>query len=88
MKKKQWERRETRRTAEEIRIKLNEIESDARLHYKTALVEINAPLALIQTDLAAKADALRWVLGLPNRQAVIEKPKRLARKAQTPKRTK
>lgn len=50
------------RSAEEIRAQLIRIEEDDRLHYPTATVWENAPLALIQTNLEARRDVLRWVL--------------------------
>ena len=31
-----------------------EVEADERFHYKTALVEVNAPLALLQVELDTK----------------------------------
>ena len=45
-----------------IRERLDEIESDERLGYEKAPVQINAPLAMIQTELKAKQNVLRWVL--------------------------
>lgn len=47
---------------ESVRERLTEIESDNRLDYEPADVEVNAPLALIQTSLKAQRDTLRWVL--------------------------
>ena len=38
-----------------------EIESDERYHYEPALVEINAPLALIQTSMEAKIQLLNFL---------------------------
>jgi len=52
------------KTAEEIKAKLAEIDADERYHYPPAMVQINAPLALIQVDMAGKANALAWVLGI------------------------
>jgi hypothetical protein len=51
------------KTEKEIRSKIAEIDSDERFHYPVANVVINAPLALIQTDLEAVVAALAWVLG-------------------------
>jgi hypothetical protein len=48
----------------EVRALLKKIESDERLWYKPALVQINAPLALIQVEGETKANMLRWVLGM------------------------
>lgn len=47
---------------------LKEVEADERLHYEPALVQVNAPLALIQVELATRANTLRDVLGLPYRR--------------------
>jgi len=47
---------------DEILAKIKELESDERHGYKPALVQINAPLALIQVEIQGKIDALRWVL--------------------------
>ena len=46
----------------ELRAKLRELRNDERHRYKPALVQINAPLALIQVEIQAKIDALEWVL--------------------------
>ncbi len=50
------------RTEKEIRAKLKEIESDERLSYKPATLEVNAPLALIQLEGHTKINVLEWVL--------------------------
>uniref|UniRef100_A0A6M3M872 Uncharacterized protein n=1 Tax=viral metagenome TaxID=1070528 RepID=A0A6M3M872_9ZZZZ len=50
------------KTEKEVEEKLGELLADDRLSYAPALVDINAPLALIQTDLEAKVTILRWVL--------------------------
>ena len=50
------------RTEEEIREKIAVIDADKRLKGKLALVQINAPLALIQCSLATQRDILEWVL--------------------------
>jgi hypothetical protein len=52
------------KSAQEIAEKLREICSDERLSYPAASVFVNAPLALIQTDLEAKRRILQWVLDL------------------------
>ncbi len=44
---------------------LKEIESDERLHYKSADIYTNAPLALEQLALETKSDVLRHILGKP-----------------------
>jgi len=50
------------KTAKVIKEKLREIEADERLSYTPANVFSNAPLALIQMELVAKRDTLKWVL--------------------------
>jgi hypothetical protein len=50
------------KTEKEIRQRLLEIESDERLSYEPALVEVNAPLALTQCSLGSQRDILKWVL--------------------------
>lgn len=45
-----------------IRKRLREVESDERLRYPPARVDINAPLALVQVDLKAERRALRFAL--------------------------
>jgi len=50
------------KTEEEIRERLEAIEEDERLGYPPAAVQINAPLALIQTSLGTERDTLKWVL--------------------------
>lgn len=47
---------------EKVEERLAEIEADDRLGYDDADVQVNAPLALIQTSLKAKRDALRFAL--------------------------
>lgn len=56
------------KTEPEIERELEKIECDVRLQYDAARIETNTPLALIQLSLKTKADALRWVLGLPRRE--------------------
>jgi hypothetical protein len=46
----------------EIRKRLTEIENDERLSYPPATIQVNAPLALIQTQLETASTYLRWVL--------------------------
>ena len=50
------------RSAKVIKRKIAELDADERHHYPPALVEVNAPLALIQVEIGAKIAALRWVL--------------------------
>ena len=50
------------RTEKELKKKLAELKNDERHKYKPALVEINAPLALVQVSIQAKIDTLEWVL--------------------------
>lgn len=50
------------KTESEIRKRLAKILADERLSYPPACWQINAPIALIQTALESKRDALRWVL--------------------------
>jgi hypothetical protein len=47
---------------QEIEKKLAELEADERLSYPPATVYVNAPLALVQTELESKVAALKWVL--------------------------
>lgn len=42
--------------------KLKKLELDDRLKGKPAIVQVNAPLALIQVSLEAKINTLKWVL--------------------------
>lgn len=51
------------RKAAEIEAMIAKIESDERYRYPPADVFSNAPLALIQVELKATVDALRWALG-------------------------
>lgn len=46
----------------QIRDLLFDYLNDERIHYKPALVQINAPLALIQVDLNARIRTLEWIL--------------------------
>lgn len=45
-----------------IKDEIAEIEADERYHYASASVFINAPLALIQTEMRAKMNAYKGVL--------------------------
>jgi len=50
------------KTKDEILAKIEELSGDERHNCKPALVQVNAPLALIQVDIQGKIDALKWVL--------------------------
>lgn len=45
-----------------VKDEIAEIENDERYHYASASVFINAPLALIQTEMRAKMNAYKSVL--------------------------
>ena len=45
-----------------IKDEIAEIETDERYHYASASVFINAPLALIQTEMKAKLNAYKGIL--------------------------
>lgn len=47
---------------EAVEERLAEVEDDERLGYDDAEVQVNAPLALIQTSLKAKRDSMRFAL--------------------------
>ncbi len=47
---------------EQIEEEIKKIESDERLSYPTATIDINAPLALIQLEMETKLKVLKWVL--------------------------
>lgn len=51
------------RSREEIQRKIDQIENDDRWSYDSADVQTNAPLALQQTAMEARHQALKWVLG-------------------------
>ena len=51
------------KSEQQIRDRLAEVEGDKRLtEYKPAVVEIDAPLALMQMGLATTSLLLRWIL--------------------------
>ena len=50
------------KSGDEIRKQITELEADERHKLPPALVDINAPLALIQVEIDAKLIALKWVL--------------------------
>ncbi len=54
------------KTKKEIEEKLKKVESDERLHYPSADVFTNAPLALIQVELESQRDILKWILNHEN----------------------
>ena len=50
------------KTETEVRAEIQALKADSRYKQRPALVEINAPLALIQVSIAARIRALQWVL--------------------------
>lgn len=50
------------KTIQQIKNKIKEIETDERMKAKTATIDINAPLALIQCGLEHQLTILKWVL--------------------------
>jgi hypothetical protein len=52
-------------TKKEIRIWLEKVEKDSRIHMKSADAVTNAPLALEQMGLETTSEVLRRILGLP-----------------------
>jgi len=50
------------KTEAEIKKEIDRIKADHRMKRKPAIVDINAPLALIQCHLEGQVAALRWVL--------------------------
>ncbi len=52
------------RSEQEVRDSLSRVSGDERLTYEPVLVQVNAPLALIQVELEARKNVLRWMLGL------------------------
>lgn len=50
------------RTVEEIKARIAKLEADSRHKAPIALVQINAPLALIQVEIDAEINALKWCL--------------------------
>ena len=50
------------KTKKQIKEKIIKLESDPRMSYKMASVDINAPLALIQCSLGSMIDILKWIL--------------------------
>ncbi len=51
-------------TTDQMVAELKKIESDERIWYSAADVFINAPLALIQIELTARAMMIRKILGM------------------------
>lgn len=54
------------RAPEEIEAMISKVESDERYNYPPADVFSNAPLALIQVEMKATVDTLKWMLGGPH----------------------
>jgi hypothetical protein len=50
------------KTIAEIKTEIKTLESDDGHKAKPALIQINAPLTLIQVEIDAKLAALKWVL--------------------------
>ena len=50
------------RTIKEIKDKIHELQNDDRIKQPDALIQINAPLALIQLSIEMKIAALEWVI--------------------------
>lgn len=50
------------KTEVQIKEELVRLEMDERLHYPTATIFGNAPLALIQVQLEAEIALLKWIL--------------------------
>ena len=44
-----------------VKIEMAKIEADERYHYKPALVQVNAPLALIQVEMGSRIAILRQI---------------------------
>ena len=61
------------KTQIEIDNMLSRVEGDKRLYYGTAIIQINAPLALIQLVLETQSNTIRDILGLPRRDFVRER---------------
>ena len=53
------------KTENEVLAEIERLETDERYHYNSANVFVNAPLALIQVDIAARITILKWVLQIP-----------------------
>ena len=51
------------RTEAELRAAVRRIEADERLRYPPADCYVNAGLALIQTEMQAQVNVLKWALG-------------------------
>lgn len=51
------------KTIEEIKAEIKKCKEDDRYTQPPAIVEVNAPLALIQVALVNRITALEWVLG-------------------------
>ena len=51
------------KTKQEIQKEIRRIKSDERWSYPPAMVQVNAPLALIQMGMKARVEALEWAMG-------------------------
>ena len=47
-----------------VKAEMTKIDTDERYHYETALLQVNAPLALIQLEMSAKMVILKKVKAL------------------------
>ena len=56
------------KTEKEIRDEIKLIKSDERYGYAPALVQVNAPLALIQVAMKNRVLMLEWVLDEPKKK--------------------
>lgn len=53
------------KTRDQMASELARLKADERMTYKTAHVQINVVLALVQVAVGAKIHALEWALDLP-----------------------
>ena len=53
------------KTQQEIEARIENILADERIHYPTATVFENAPLALIQMSMETELRTLCWIIGKP-----------------------
>ncbi len=72
------------KTPQEVLNELRSVCSDERLSYKPANVFVNAPLALVQTELESRRRTLQWVLDISNK---IPNPETISRKVSSEKKT-
>ncbi len=53
-----------RRSIDDVVDAIERLKRDDRFKSKPALVQVNAPLALVQTEIRATINALEWVIGV------------------------